>query len=253
MVTARPRRVSSSGAPTAARRTEWHRVPRSSRPGSSTTAVAVSATAMHLAFQWLLDPDDDPATADAPRVVNGSWVLGAGPSCNLTFQPDVRALALGRHPAGVLGRQLRPVRVDQREPGELPRVAVRRRGRCQRRGLGLLERRAVDLRRPHPGLPGPRRTRRLGARRPTGSAATSSSPARRSPRRTSPAPQRCCRGRTRTCRSPPWRAALTSIGGRPRTDRTGRPVRPGPRRRARRRRVGVIGARLLGVGEHRSC
>ncbi len=53
---------------------------------------AVSATAMHLAFQWLFDPDGDPATADAPRVVNGSWVLGSGPSCNLTFQPDVRAL-----------------------------------------------------------------------------------------------------------------------------------------------------------------
>lgn len=53
---------------------------------------ATTATAMHLAFQWLLDPDHDPATADAPRVVNASWALGAGPSCNLTFQPDVRAL-----------------------------------------------------------------------------------------------------------------------------------------------------------------
>ena len=53
---------------------------------------ATTATAMHLAFQWLLDPDHDPATADAPRVVNASWALGAGPSCNLTFQPDVQAL-----------------------------------------------------------------------------------------------------------------------------------------------------------------
>ena len=53
---------------------------------------ATTATAMHLAFQWLLDPDHDPATADAPRVVNASWALGAGPSCNLAFQPDVRAL-----------------------------------------------------------------------------------------------------------------------------------------------------------------
>ena len=53
---------------------------------------ATTATAIHLAFQWLLDPDHDPATADAPRVVNASWALGSGPSCNLAFQPDVRAL-----------------------------------------------------------------------------------------------------------------------------------------------------------------
>jgi subtilisin family serine protease len=53
---------------------------------------ATTATAMHQAFQWVLDPDHDPATADAPRVVNGSWALGAGPSCNLAFQPDVQAL-----------------------------------------------------------------------------------------------------------------------------------------------------------------
>ena len=53
---------------------------------------ATTATAMHQAFQWVLDPDHDPATADAPWVVNGSWALGAGPSCNLAFQPDVQAL-----------------------------------------------------------------------------------------------------------------------------------------------------------------
>jgi subtilisin family serine protease len=53
---------------------------------------ATTTTAMHQAFQWVLDPDHDPATDDAPRVVNGSWALGAGPSCNLTFQPDVQAL-----------------------------------------------------------------------------------------------------------------------------------------------------------------
>ena len=55
------------------------------RGGASTTAI-------HEAFQWVLDPDHDPATADAPQVVNGSWVLGTGPSCDLTFQADVQAL-----------------------------------------------------------------------------------------------------------------------------------------------------------------
>ncbi|PKW26212.1 bacillopeptidase F [Phycicoccus duodecadis] len=53
---------------------------------------ATTVTAMHEAFQWLLDPDHDPATADAPDVVNASWALGTGPSCDLTFQPDVQAL-----------------------------------------------------------------------------------------------------------------------------------------------------------------
>ncbi|HEU5038852.1 MAG TPA: S8 family serine peptidase [Nocardioides sp.] len=57
-----------------------------------------STTAVHEAFQWLLDPDGDPATADAPQVVNGSWSLGAGPGCDLTFQPDVQALVT----AGIL-------------------------------------------------------------------------------------------------------------------------------------------------------
>ncbi len=54
-------------------------------------AGTASATAIHRAFQWALDPDGDPATDDAPSVVNGSWALGA-PGCNLEFQSDVQAL-----------------------------------------------------------------------------------------------------------------------------------------------------------------
>lgn len=53
---------------------------------------ASSVTAVHQAFQWLLDPDGDPSTGDAPQVVNASWSIGAGPGCDLTFQPDVQAL-----------------------------------------------------------------------------------------------------------------------------------------------------------------
>ena len=52
---------------------------------------AATATAIHRAFQWLLDPDGNPATDDAPDVVNGSWSYGS-PGCNLEFQADVRAL-----------------------------------------------------------------------------------------------------------------------------------------------------------------
>lgn len=49
-------------------------------------------TAIHQAFQWLLDPDGDPGTDDAPDVVNASWSFGSPSTCNLTFQPDVQAL-----------------------------------------------------------------------------------------------------------------------------------------------------------------
>ena len=51
---------------------------------------ASTASAIHASFQWLLDPDGDPATNDAPNVVNISW--GARQGCNLEFQPDLQAL-----------------------------------------------------------------------------------------------------------------------------------------------------------------
>lgn len=50
-----------------------------------------TASAIHLGFQWLLDPDGNPNTFDAPQVVNNSWSFG-GPRCNLEFQNDLRAL-----------------------------------------------------------------------------------------------------------------------------------------------------------------
>lgn len=54
-------------------------------------AGSASATAIHLAFQWLLDPDGNPASDDAPQVVNNSWTFGS-PGCNLEFQLDLQAL-----------------------------------------------------------------------------------------------------------------------------------------------------------------
>jgi hypothetical protein len=48
---------------------------------------------IHAGFQWLLDPDDDPATDDAPDVVNGSWGLqGTVNQCNTEFSADIAAL-----------------------------------------------------------------------------------------------------------------------------------------------------------------
>jgi bacillopeptidase F len=49
---------------------------------------------IHQAFQWLMDPDGDPATADAPDIVNASWSLsgrGAG-LCIAEFSDDIQAL-----------------------------------------------------------------------------------------------------------------------------------------------------------------
>jgi subtilisin family serine protease len=53
--------------------------------GSATTS------GIHAAFQWILDPDGNPATADAPDVVNDSWA-SSNPGCDVTFQPDLQAL-----------------------------------------------------------------------------------------------------------------------------------------------------------------
>jgi len=50
-----------------------------------------TATGIHQSFQWVLNPDGNIATADAPNVVNNSWTYGT-PGCNLTFEPDLQAL-----------------------------------------------------------------------------------------------------------------------------------------------------------------
>ena len=50
-----------------------------------------SATAVHRAYQWLLDPDGDPTTDDAPDVVNNSWTFTSS-GCHLEFEQDLQAL-----------------------------------------------------------------------------------------------------------------------------------------------------------------
>jgi serine protease AprX len=52
---------------------------------------STSDTAVHLAFQWILDPDGNPATPDAPQVVNNSWGFTTA-GCDTRFRPDVQAL-----------------------------------------------------------------------------------------------------------------------------------------------------------------
>lgn len=47
---------------------------------------------IHQAFQWILDPDNNPATDDAPDVVNNSWGITVDGACDTRFQPDIDAL-----------------------------------------------------------------------------------------------------------------------------------------------------------------
>lgn len=46
---------------------------------------------IHQALQWVLDPDGDPSTPDAPHVVNNSWAF-VNSSCDDEFADDLRAL-----------------------------------------------------------------------------------------------------------------------------------------------------------------
>ncbi len=50
------------------------------------------ASGIHQAYQWMLDPDGNPNTADAPDIVNNSWDYSNINGCDLTFEPDLQSL-----------------------------------------------------------------------------------------------------------------------------------------------------------------
>ncbi|MBI5566435.1 MAG: S8 family serine peptidase [Chloroflexi bacterium] len=50
-----------------------------------------TTSGIHQSYQWVLDPDGDALTADAPDIVNNSWTLSSI-GCNLEFEPDLQAL-----------------------------------------------------------------------------------------------------------------------------------------------------------------
>jgi subtilisin family serine protease len=56
-------------------------------------AGLATVSGIHLAFQWLLDPDDNPETDDAPHIVNCSWgLIESVNQCVTEFQQDVELL-----------------------------------------------------------------------------------------------------------------------------------------------------------------
>lgn len=60
--------------------------------GNESAAVLVLTTSsIHQAYEWVIDPDRNPATADAPHVVNNSWAFER-PGCETEFQGDIAVL-----------------------------------------------------------------------------------------------------------------------------------------------------------------
>lgn len=49
-------------------------------------------SAIHEAFGWLLDPDNDPNTDDVPDIVNNSWGFIEANNCNNEFEEDINIL-----------------------------------------------------------------------------------------------------------------------------------------------------------------
>ena len=74
---------------------------------------------VHLAFQWLLDPDGNPATDDAPDVVNASWGALIA-SCDTEFEPDLQALRAAHILPVFAAGNSGPAASTDTSPGNLP-------------------------------------------------------------------------------------------------------------------------------------
>ena len=78
-----------------------------------------TSTGIHQGFQWLLDPDGNPGTADAPDIVNDSWTM-SNSGCLLDFQPDLASLrAAGILPVFAAGNY-GPLSGSSRSPANNP-------------------------------------------------------------------------------------------------------------------------------------
>jgi subtilisin family serine protease len=79
-----------------------------------------SYSKIHLCFQWLLDPDGDPNTLDAPDVVNVSWGLNNVNTCNSEFSPDVAALTAANIGVVMAAGNSGPLPSSSISPANLP-------------------------------------------------------------------------------------------------------------------------------------
>ncbi len=77
---------------------------------------------IHQAFQWLLDPDQNPATGDSPDVVNNSWDLDNPGLYDGEFAADIQSLkSAGINVVSVSGNVLSPQQTGtSTSPGNNP-------------------------------------------------------------------------------------------------------------------------------------
>ena len=112
---------------------------------------------VHAAFQWVLDPSNQPQTPNPPQVLNASW-SSASSACSTEFQPDLAALrAVGIVPVFAAGNS-GPAANSGTSPATLPEALGR--GQCgrQRHRLVQLQPRPGELCRANP-FPRPGRAR----------------------------------------------------------------------------------------------
>jgi subtilisin family serine protease len=76
-------------------------------------------TSIHAAMQWVLDPDHNPDTPDAPQVVSQSWASVSG-GCTQIFASDVRALLAAGILPGFSAGNYGPAASSSRSPGNYP-------------------------------------------------------------------------------------------------------------------------------------
>ncbi len=86
---------------------------------------ATQLSLIHEGFQWLLDPDGDPATDDAPDVVNNSWYLdGTTDLCDGEFSADIAALEAAGIAAVFAAGNTGPDPATSVSPSNDPRVVA---------------------------------------------------------------------------------------------------------------------------------
>jgi subtilisin family serine protease len=75
---------------------------------------------IHQAFQWLLDPDNDPATDDVPDVLNISWGIEIINNCSSEFQLDINTLKAAGVAVAIAAGNYGPASSTSISPGNYP-------------------------------------------------------------------------------------------------------------------------------------
>jgi serine protease AprX len=99
-------------------------------PGASWIAAKIfdnsgvaTLSGIHASLQWVLDPDADSGTDDAPDIVNNSWsLLNSAGDCDLEFQDDLDALRVAEIVVVFSAGNSGPSPSTSMSPGDNPTV-----------------------------------------------------------------------------------------------------------------------------------